>query len=431
MNNNSLYNPEALLVDHVKHLNKHRDNRHAVYIALSKLQPYHRRDHHIRMASNIFEALVKKFDGFIFLLSNSDIVFIAKGVSPTELDDATLKLRFLFSEDRLIQQEEIQNKNLFSKTFNVEKEYDELFSFVQQLENDETKRQEDGKKESSNINQAEKEDLKLEHLLKIEQSIKMADISNIVRRQPISVIDKNNNFEVVFHEVFVSMKSLQDTLLPNVEILSNRWLFQYLTTILDKRMLSFIASQRNNDKKHFISLNMNISTILTQEFLDFDNKLSKSMRNSIIFEFQHLDILSDFGSYMFVRDFLHEKGYRISLDGLSHQTLPLIDREQLGFDFLKVFWSREFQNDLTGKRIDLLKEKIRQAGIPRLILARCEVQEALEFGKDLGFALFQGFYIDDFYKKKNQKTSEKITMREAMARGKAKKKVSKLQQTSI
>ena len=75
----------------------------------------------------------------------------------------------------------------------------------------------------------------------------------------------------------------------------------------------------------------------------------------MVIELQPIDIFSDMGAYMFARDFMRERGYRIALDGLNHQILQFIDREQLGFDLLKLIWSPEMVEE---KRIEALNKTL-------------------------------------------------------------------------
>ncbi len=70
---------EHQLLEFVHRLAKFRAGRRAVHIHLSQLRAYNRRSHHLRIAVNTFEFLVKQFDGQIFAISNADLVFIAKG----------------------------------------------------------------------------------------------------------------------------------------------------------------------------------------------------------------------------------------------------------------------------------------------------------------------------------------------------------------
>jgi hypothetical protein len=60
---------EALLRDYTQRLGRHRQGRRAVHIHLSRLRPYNRRGHHLRIAANTFETLVTAYEGQLFQLT--------------------------------------------------------------------------------------------------------------------------------------------------------------------------------------------------------------------------------------------------------------------------------------------------------------------------------------------------------------------------
>ena len=83
---------EYALYDYAERLEKHRRGRVAIHIHLSKLQAHNRREHHIRIATNTFESLVKYFDGQLFVLKNNDIIFVARDVPVEKIDDGIRRL---------------------------------------------------------------------------------------------------------------------------------------------------------------------------------------------------------------------------------------------------------------------------------------------------------------------------------------------------
>ena len=50
-------------------------------------------------------------------------------------------------------------------------------------------------------------------------------------------------------------------------------------------------------------------------------------------------------------------------------------------------------DDLSGNRTAELKEHIDRCGRARIILARCDSDEAVRFGQSLGITMYQGRYI--------------------------------------
>ena len=69
---------EHLLLDYVRRLEKHKPGRKAVQLHLSRLRPFNRREHHVRVAAGSFETLVKNLQGQLFQLKTSDLFFICR-----------------------------------------------------------------------------------------------------------------------------------------------------------------------------------------------------------------------------------------------------------------------------------------------------------------------------------------------------------------
>ena len=95
-----------------------------------------------------------------------------------------------------------------------------------------------------------------------------------------------------------------------------------------------------------------------------------------------------------MRNFLHDRGYRFCLDAVTHLSLPLIDRERLGFDLVKIHWSPDLRDQLDGVQGEVLRQAARTIGQERLILARCDSEFAFEAGHALGISLYQGHMVD-------------------------------------
>src|SRR5581483_4197973 len=95
---------ELQLVEYLDFIGRHREGRRAVHIHLSKLREHNRREHHMRIAVDAFDGLLKQVDGKVFLLGNSDIVFICKGASAADIDAVVTRIRLLFSDDPLAQE---------------------------------------------------------------------------------------------------------------------------------------------------------------------------------------------------------------------------------------------------------------------------------------------------------------------------------------
>lgn len=256
-------------------------------------------------------------------------------------------------------------------------------------------------------------------LATIQGAIAQADLSGMVRRQPICAVVKEQKPTPVFEEIYTSIADLGKTLLAEYDILGNRWLFQDLTRYLDLRMIALLIKNDGDALHKAFSLNLNVSTLLSPEFLDLDEALTVTSQNTTVIELQLIDVFSDMGSYLFAREFLHDHGYRICLDGISHLSLPFVERKRLGFDLVKLQWSADLFDQLEGARKQELRDAVERIGPERLILCRCDSVKALEVGRSLGIGLYQGHLLDQMLVENVSKEETVQAMSDAMARQRA------------
>ena len=397
---------EDLLLDYVRPLEMHKEGRKAVQIHLSRLRPINRRDHHVRIAADSFENLIKGLLGQLFVLKNSDLFFIYKREAEPGVETAVQKVRVLFSDDPLLEEEDAAG-NRFSTWYDAETEFDRILQFVQGLADEEEKKEAEvrSKMDTRTALKARQElgePMTPEILARVETAMARADLSNLVRRQDACVLGPKGEPDSKFSELYISIKDLQETMLPGVNLTSNRWLFQYLTRTLDRRMLAMLGKTDHITISGDISFNLNVSTLLSQEFLGFDDNVPASRRGHMVVELHKLDIFADLGAYTFAREFVQERGYRICIDGLTHQTMSMIDRERLGADMVKLVWHPEMAD--RGEEVQSeVRSMIQRTGENRVVLCRCDDREAVDFGRSVGIAVFQGRRIETLIAEENRK----------------------------
>lgn len=387
---------EYLLLSYLQRLERHRAGRRAVHIHLSNLRDHNRKSHHIKIAGNTFEGLVRQFEGQMFTLANGDLIFVCTGAGVEEMDDAVMRLRFLFGDDPLAILDVADN---FSTWYNLEIQYQELLSIVERLYGAEQTRQE--RLRTRSVQWGENEDgavrpaITPAQLHRLEDFLKSADLSSFVRRQQVCAVTAEAKPRRILKEIYVSIDELAATVLPDVNLSRNRWLFQHLTMTLDRRILKLLTRAEDTDLHSSFSMNLNVATLLSPEFLQFDSELRMGGRGTIVIELQLVDIFADISEFFFARDYLSEKGYRLCIDGVTHHSLPLVDRKAIGTDLIKVLWSPAFTDDSPddGKR-ERFRQAIERCGKSRVILAHCDSPEAVRFGHQLGITLFQGRFLD-------------------------------------
>lgn len=392
---------ESVFLDFVQRLERHRDERSGVHLHLSRLKPQNRRDHHLRIAINTLEDFLRAYEGQIFTMGNADLVFVCKGTSMQELDEIVMRMRYLFSDDPLTNSASGEGGHgQFATLYNVANQYSRFLELAKKLYADEIARkkrlQKLAQQSGEGVTQEVRRPLSPQQLGRLEEILERSDLSAVFRRQAVCVIGKDEDVpKPMFRELFISIMDLAKTVLPDVDLIANRWLFQHLTQTLDKRVLKLLTRADDSSLHSSFSVNLNVNTLLSKEFLDFDDSLRMGSRGTLVVELQLIDILSDFNNFIFARDFAREKGYRVCLDGVTSELLPFIDRHGLGVDLVKLAASPVFDSvDDDGGRLEDIAAKVQKVGKGRVILARVDNEMMISNGQAMGITMFQGRHID-------------------------------------
>jgi len=412
---------EKLLLNYVRRLEGQQENRKMAHIHLSRLKPYNRRDHHIQVAVNNFDDLVTSLNAQLFTIKNSDMFLFVKDEVYAEAETTVQQVRFMFSDDPLLEREP-DGEDPFVSWYDASTQFAEILNLIQSIVQTEEKRKSEARsrmdaRAALKARQKSGDPLTPEILAKVENALQRTDLSNLVRRQYICSIDSRMVPKLEFSEMFISISDLRETMIPGVNLMSNRWLFQHMTEALDLRMLSLLSKTDTLTISGDISFNVNVATLLSKVFQDFDDNISAARRGSMIIELQKMDIFSDLGAYLFAREFVQDKGYRVCIDGLTYKTMPMVDRERLGADLVKLVW----HSDMIDGGPDMhekIRVMVKHAGPSKVIMCRVDNREAVDFGRSVGIGLFQGHYVENLIAEDNRRR-ELLRLKRRMERASA------------
>ena len=342
---------------------------------------------------NFNEAL--HLDGKAFGFRNDDIFIVySDKVNDNQIKALLIKNELYFSADA-----KIKTIDAMNRVFKLPEDKDALNYETSRIESAPAARQETAAGQTPvrrrfvlpPASEQNKSQLTPAELARITKALANTDFSNMIRRQFVCVVLENIAPSPMFEEVFVSIADLGETIMPNVSLTATPWLFQDLTETLDKRVLTTVSRHDDGAFYRDFSLNLNVSSILSDDFKSFDEGIRENMKASIVLELQPTDIFSDFSMYVTARDFARKLGYKICIDGVNVRNLPYIDREKLGADFVKLMWQPDLSDVLAQD--EALKEKLSDIGSNRTILCRVDDEKALNFAKELNITLLQGHYI--------------------------------------
>jgi EAL domain-containing protein (putative c-di-GMP-specific phosphodiesterase class I) len=256
-------------------------------------------------------------------------------------------------------------------------------------------------KAGTTMGAAQGQPLTVSSLSKLEDLLRKADITGFLKSQIACAMAPGEPIRPFFREVFVGVNDLRQLVAPKNDLRAVKPLFQQLTRTMDQRVLramfdGFVTRQSGN-----VSLNLNVQTIMSTTFREFDTRIANFIpKSQLIVEMQRFDIFWDFAEYLTACEFLRNAGYRVLLDGVTLDVLPLFARPEMGADFIKVFYRPERPAEWREANV---AQKVAAAEPGRLIMARCETAEALELGQAAGIRIFKGFHIDALMRDPNRK----------------------------
>ena len=380
---------------------------HAIHFHLGQLMEEYKSEYQFNIAINLIHDLLKSYEGGIFLLADQSIVVLCFGLEKSLQQKIIFQMRYLYMDDPLSYNDDGSENPDFSSAYDLRTQWQEFWNLgsrrmavaarrggaplspqvqvaaTSQAEADSWRPQRPGNKNK----------LSATTLASVERDLQYADLSKVIRKQAICAVLVNSPIRHVLDELYINIAHLRQVLRADVDFLSNRWLFKYLTQLLDQRMIEFIRTNpRYMDSA--VSINLNAETLLSNAFNDFDAMLRPDVKVSMVIEVPVIDAFANMEGFTLARREAQKKGYRICLDGLTAQSLVQVNREKLGVDLLKLQWNADSEGDLTTLENRELAAAVKACGTNRIILCRCDNLQAIEYGQALGVSLFQGRYID-------------------------------------
>ena len=410
---------DVIIYDYINRLEDKVKECTALYIEGHKLSNNSLRFMSRQTMLKIFENVTTKYQGEVFGLPNDDIIVIYDKTAQEEVLACLIKVRYMLHDDPLLKDAYDLEQIGFVKYFDLGENVKALYAAIEDAMSQYSGlEQAEHKEESQNQNLSKevvigarkiRQELTPNLLAKVQKALSMTDFSSLIRRQSVCAVIGKSSPQVLFDEVFVSIADLRDMLMPDVDLAANPWLFLHLAGTLDKRVLVHVSKHDDGALTRNFSLNLNVSTLLSDDFLLFDENINTSMRSSVVLELQLVDIFSDIKAFMLAKTFAQYRGYKICIDGVTVDKLKYINRTNLGADLIKIIWHPSF--------IDIVNEDkhfvdyVNRAKRAKMILCRVDDPAAVEIGNSLGINLYQGRYIQRLLAKQSRKTIFSINKR--------------------
>ena len=407
-NDGKVVRRDTVIFDYLKKLDDAISDYYALFLSIHKLQNQNLRSTEKQALCDTFLNLSEAAKAELFFLPNEDMVVVFNKKCKDEILACLVKVRFILHDDPLIKNADDLEVIGFAKIYDLGNEYNKFYTVVKEtmkasvslsgsLSNDERTKT---SQNSFGVKKAKKE-LTTDMLAKVQKILSVADFSSFIRRQSVCAIIGNAAPQRVFEEVYVAIPDLRDMLLPDVDLTSNPWLFLSLSETLDKRVLETISRHDDGSLLGNFSVNINVSTILSDAFLAFDDNINVSMRSSIILELQLVDILSDIRSFILAKTFARARGYKVCIDGVSVDKLKYLNRSNLDCDLIKIIWHPSFLDVIHEDKHFM--DYVNKAERAKMIICRIDDPQAVQVGNSLGINLYQGRYVQRLLSGQNRK----------------------------
>lgn len=411
---------DLIIVEELRNPKSKNAIRFGIYFNLSQLHEESYGPYQEKIVINILNNTLNNYDGIISIFSNKDIAIIYQGNDIGVVDRVIFYIKNLFVDDLL--STHFDNEK-FCKVFVLDYQWQDFynlcikkidflnkndssflnnahFNFKYDIEDeikdaDKLYLKTDSNKEDPKIQQ---DNSQIENCYNFFPRLYFDhfDVLKSIQNKAVYNLSLNNfeNISCVFQELYVDIFTLKKTSKYDINLFINKNLFRYFTEKLDLEILKILTSKLEFKSQSTIMLNFNISTILTDQFVDFTQNILKANKSTIIIKINISDVFTDMNSYIRAQQYLKATGYRICLDILGNLSLLKIDKKTLGFDFLKLKLNDDNKKSLVESENIKLIESLKKYQENRIILSDCNTKDDIIYGKNLGIRLFQGSYLD-------------------------------------
>jgi len=378
---------EVLLSDRLERLARAPRGRQAIVASFSRLRPRPQLARQLVVARSHLDRGSSDLEAELFALASGDVVLLLQGDRRERLEDLAQRVCETFPSDPVAH----VGPDGLVELMDLEADLPRLRAMARAWE---AAARTQARREAMGMPSGAPKPMTPAVLGQVCEAIGRGDVSSLIRRQPVALWLDGAPPQPIFWEIYASIADLAKTVAPETDLASDRWLFQHLTATLDRRVLAMLPRANDQSLMAKVSLNLNLSTVLSHVFLDFDRQLRMTARGTICVELQAMDVLADIRGFSVARALLHGRGYKICLDNLDPLNAPMASRRALGFDLAKVAFGEELEPGAEGIHAERLAAWIVETGPERVILSRVETPEMVAAGRRIGMNLFQGRFVD-------------------------------------
>jgi hypothetical protein len=347
--------------------------RQALLLRLSRLPDALKRPHHLRLARSALDPLSFADRARLFRLPNEDLAVVWRGEAAEALRSSFDAVLHLFADTGELTPE----PDALLVTLSLPGDAGTLLQAIEES----LPPEDDAPGKAAPVGALPTEPLDPPALAALEAALARADVARFMRRRQIAQRLPEGGFRLLWENRALSVAEIAATLTPDRAIRADPWLFRRLSRTLDRRMLALLAAPRELRDAGPFGLNLNVASILSPEFLRFDEALPAALRGQVVIDLLLADVMADPAAFLFARDFARGRGYLLLLRGVTADLLEAFPLRRIGLDLLQLRFSPELARLDAGRTLP---------DADHIVLSRADSGVALAWGRSHGIMLYQG-----------------------------------------
>ncbi|MEQ8333244.1 hypothetical protein [Nisaea sp.] len=249
--------------------------------------------------------------------------------------------------------------------------------------------------EAARTRQPNRDSGELESFMRLFESLRNADIANLVREQTIWNLSDPHHPVSLASALTVSIDALDDMF--GQDIRANPWLFEKVIEVVDIRMLDHLVDDRLKARKTY-TVNVNSTVVIERELDEAFSAIPMTSRNRIILEVPYVEALHERAEFdRMVGDLEHEN-FPIALDGIRWTSLPKLEVPTERFAYLKIMWDRHL-TPASAPEWAAFSAAVAAVGPERIIMFNCVDDAVIPDLLARGLTLFQGRGVESFIRR--------------------------------
>ncbi|WND04139.1 EAL domain-containing protein [Temperatibacter marinus] len=408
-------------LDYLNQLKRHTEGRQAILLRLSALEKQFHESHYRQQMAKACKGLTQTYEGRYFLLPNKDGLLILKDAPSESIDTSIHSLRMLMKDSQVIQGlDPIQGQSdLFTVWYDLADDYALFLSEMKGLIAgklllpsaietlaEQTKRkplkptaQPETKSMSSGLKmvpvqapsaRAKDTPLDPERLHQLVQTIQVTDLEGLMQKQKVYASLPGKKAVTVMINHTVNFTQAIQRLMPSLEATPDRFLSRYLMAKLESQLLKN-KPNLSNEKGIISSLTLSLDVLQSDMFKEFSQHVRSLQKSKLVLEFDLSDAIQNPDMFRQAMKTLHTDGYRTCLAGITPQAIDWLNLSQFDVEFYKIQLTEADEVTLDDEAlIARLTWALNSIDKVKVILAGCDSQKAISFGRTCGLTLMQG-----------------------------------------